>query len=175
MQARWLLRPIMGIWNKYVKGAQVEREILAIPPPLTDAVDFAAPTHLTQVRAIDAEPTFTHELHEAAYEGGQQWIERLVEEEGVSAHTTDNHGATGMHFAAMNARFEAMGYLMDQNLDINVEDSSGCTPLAWYVMAKNIEFGTDQEEWPHDTKKAIEWMTSQGAIAKFLPMFANTV
>jgi len=49
MQARWLLRPILGIWNKYVKGAQVERAILAIPPPLTDAVDIAAPTHLVQV------------------------------------------------------------------------------------------------------------------------------
>lgn len=132
MQARWLLRPIMGIWNKYVKGAKVERDILAIPPPLTDAVDIAAPTHLVQVRkkvrekrscalprsylwsccnhltpyllhvhkmlpfpsmlqvrAIDAEPTFSHELHEAAYEGGQLWIERLVEEEGVAPDTKD--------------------------------------------------------------------------------------
>lgn len=136
MQARWLLRPILGIWNKYVKGAQVERDILAIPPPLTDAVDIAAPTHLVQVcvrtinsvvscpfpwrfhfiyniyhhnqlnpiscmstflpltsklqvRALDAEPTFSHELHEAAYEGGQQWIERLVEEDGVAPDTKD--------------------------------------------------------------------------------------
>jgi hypothetical protein len=30
--------------------AQVEREIAAIPPALTDAVDIAAPTHLVQVR-----------------------------------------------------------------------------------------------------------------------------
>ena len=39
------------------------------------------------------------------------------------------HGATAMHFAAMNARFEAMSYLMDRDVDINVQDSSGCTPL----------------------------------------------
>jgi hypothetical protein len=37
---------------------------------------------------------------------------------------------------------------MDKNLDINVPDASGCTPLAWYIMSKNIEHGTDQEEWP---------------------------
>jgi len=175
MQARWLLRPIMGIWNKYVKSSKVEREIAAIPPPLTDAVDIAAPTHLVQVRSLESEPTFGLELHEAAWEGGQQWIERLVEEEGVPADAVDNHGATAMHFAAMNARFEAMSYLMDRDVDINVQDSSGCTPLAWYIMAKNIEFGTDQEVWPEGCKKAIEWMTSQGAVAQMLPMFANTV
>lgn len=44
---------------------------------------------MLQVRAVDAEPTFSHELHEAAYEGGQQWIERLVEEEGVLPDTKD--------------------------------------------------------------------------------------
>ena len=44
-----------------------------------------------------------------------------------------------------------------------------------YVMAKNIEFGTDQEAWPDEQKKAVEWMASQGAVARFLPMFANTV
>jgi hypothetical protein len=42
-------------------------------------------------------------------------------------------------------------------------------------MAKNIEFGTDQQKWPDECKKAVEWMTSQGALAHFLPMFANTV
>jgi hypothetical protein len=175
MQARWLLRPILGIWNKYVQGAKAERTILAIPPPLTDAVDIAAPTHLVQVRALEAEPTFSQELHEAAYEGGQQWIERLVEEDAVPADTTDAHGATGMHFAAMNARFEAMSYFMDHGLDINVEDNSGCTPLAWYVMARNIEFGTNQEVWPEECKKALDWMTSQGAVTRFIRMFSNTV
>ena len=27
MQARWLLRPIMGIWNKYVKSAKVPKPV----------------------------------------------------------------------------------------------------------------------------------------------------
>jgi hypothetical protein len=175
MQARWLLRPILGVWNKYVKSAKVERDILAIPPPLTDAVDIAAPTHLVQVRGHDSEPTFEHELHEAAFEGGQQWLERLVEEEGVAADTTDQHGGAAMHFAAMNMRYEAIGYLMDRNVDINIQDHAGCTPLAWYIMTKNLEFGTDQEEWPDECKKAVEWMVSQGAVAQFLPMFSNTV
>lgn len=148
MQARWLLRPILGIWNKFVKGAKHQREIDTLPPPLTDTVDIAAPTHLVQIRGLETEPTFAHELHEAAFEGGQQWIERLVEEEGVAAGVADQYGGTAMHFAVLNARFEAINYLMDKNLDINVPDASGCTPLAWYIMSKNIEHGTDQEEWP---------------------------
>ena len=38
--------------NRAAHGSciQVEREIAAIPPPLTDAVDIAAPTHLVQAR-----------------------------------------------------------------------------------------------------------------------------
>lgn len=175
MQARWLLRPILGIWNKYVRSAKEEREIAAIPPPLTDTIDIAAPTHLVQVRGIEAEPTFSHELHEACYEGGQQWIERLVEEDGVAADIRDGNGATGMHFAAVNARLEAIGYLMDRDVDINVVDVSGCSPLAWYIMARNVEFGTDQDKWPAQCNKVVEWMSSQGALALFCPMFANTV
>lgn len=41
------------------------------------------------------------------------------------------NGATALHFAALNARFEAMSYLMDHDVDINIHDGAGCTPLAW--------------------------------------------
>jgi hypothetical protein len=36
-----------------------------------------------------------------------------------------------MHFAALNMRVEAIGYLLDHDVDINICDGSGCTPLAW--------------------------------------------
>ena len=28
-----------------------------------------------------------------------------------------------------------------QGVGVNVEDSAGCTPLAWLVMARNVESG----------------------------------
>lgn len=40
---------------------------------------------------------------------------------------------------------------------MNVAYASGCTPLAWYIMAKKLEYGKDQKR------------DRQGEISKILP------
>lgn len=175
MRVRWLIRPVLTVWYKYVKQEMKLKERFSRPLPSQDTVDFAAPTHIVNVKAMDYDVAFTFELHEAASEGGLRWMQRLIEEEDVDPHTADDGGATAMHYAAMNGHIEAMDYLLDHGVDINIQDKSGCTPKAWLLMARFVEYGTDTEQWPEAWQRVVEWVDSKGAIAKFLPMFPFSV
>jgi hypothetical protein len=46
---------------------------------------------------------------------------------------------------------------MDHDLHLNGAHASGCTTLAWYIMAKKREYGKDQKEG------------TDGEISKILP------
>jgi hypothetical protein len=141
MRVRQLLHPVLLVWHQFVKLELKEKERFSLAPPSNHTVDFAAPTHVVNVKAIDYEIAFTFELHEAASEGVWLWMRRLVEDENADPCISDSHGATAMHYAAMNGHIEAMDYLLTVGVDINAEDQSGCTPKAWLLMARFVEYG----------------------------------
>mmetsp|Transcript_5359 Transcript_5359/g.13716 ORF Transcript_5359/g.13716 Transcript_5359/m.13716 type:complete len:384 (-) Transcript_5359:196-1347(-) len=172
MRARWLLRPILKIWYKHVEEQKVERDRwLKVPPP-TSTVDIAAPAHVVHVQSHERELVFEVELLEAAYEGGVGWLQRLVEDDLVDVDSRDQYGASAMHLAAIAGNISAMDYLDERGLDVNCEDRSGCTPLAWLVMARQLDFGIDPSQWPDEWRKPYEWLKSREARAKFVPLFA---
>ncbi|KAJ1471994.1 hypothetical protein T484DRAFT_3474338 [Baffinella frigidus] len=115
------------------------------------------------------------QVFEAAGEGGMKWLERLVEEEGFAVHMTDDYGATALHYAAINSRLEIMQWLVTEGVGVNLEDSAGCTPLAWLIMARNVESGKDKKLWSKEAQAAHAWLVKQGAVARYLPMFPATV
>lgn len=126
------------------------------PLPSQDTVDFAAPTHIVNVKAMDYDVAFTFELHEAASEGGLRWMQRLIEEEDVDPHTADDGGATAMHYAAMNGHIEAMDYLLDHGVDINIQVQSPSSE----VQHARFCTRTDGRRWLGGTR------TSQGALRR---------
>ena len=144
------------------------------PPPSTKIIDLAAPCHVVS-GGSSTMIAFQIELHEAASEGGTIWMQRLIDQEGCDPSIKDSAGATAMHFAALRGRMEALVLLKERGVDVNVEDNSGCTPLAWLIMARQLEFGVDYTTWPQEWKQIHGWLLKQGAKAKYLPVFSFSV
>jgi ankyrin repeat protein len=201
LRARWLLRPIMLIWLKYVifvcllftmpvdlaldhgfdlriffryiKDEVRRRESSLNAPASTNIVDLAPPYHVVDVPTEALK--FEFELHEAASEGGVLWMQRLIDQNGFDPSTQDSGGASAMHFAALRGRSDAMSFLFERGVDVNIQDNSGCTPLSWLIMARQVEFGVDVEAWPDEWQHIYKKLVDRGAIAIFVRMFTFSV
>ncbi|KAL4974709.1 hypothetical protein BDW66DRAFT_139109, partial [Aspergillus desertorum] len=69
----------------------------------------------------------------AAIHGRVDAVAWLAHQEGVEVNLRDeNEGWTALHFAVDKGAFEVVRMLLaDQRTDINVEDHSGLTPVAF--------------------------------------------
>jgi hypothetical protein len=196
LRARWLLRPIMLIWLKcvtfvclhftlwsmvlikcifvrYIKDDIRRRESSLNPSASTNIVDLAPPYCV--VEAHTEALKFDFELHEAASEGGVLWMQRLIDQNGFDPSIQDSGGASAMHFAALRGRSDAMSFLLERGVDVNIQDNSGCTPLSWLIMARQVEFGVDVTAWPDEWQHIYEILVDHGAIARFVRMYPFSV
>ncbi len=155
---------------RYVKDEIRRREISRNPPASTNIVDLAPPYHVVEAQAEALK--FEFELHEAASEGGVLWMQRLIDQDGFDPSTQDSGGASAMHFAALTGRSDALSFLFERGVDVNIQDNSGCTPLSWLIMARQVEFGVDVAAWPDEWQHIHEKLVDRGAIARFVYPFS---
>jgi ankyrin repeat protein len=50
----------------------------------------------------------------------------------------DKYGRTPVHYACEKNYFFSILYLLDKNIDINIQDNEGNTPLAICLISKNL-------------------------------------
>lgn len=89
-------------------------------------------------------------LQRAARDGRFQTVQRLIEEEGADPSLCNSKGLTLLMWAAVRDAAEWVGYLVQQNLDVNAVDREGRTALMWAaeyghleVVEKLIDCGAD--------------------------------
>ena len=102
-------------------------------------------------------------------------MQRLIDQDGCDPSIQDSAGASAMHFAALRGRLDALKFLKERGVNVNIQDKAGCTPLAWLVMARQMDHGIDIQKWPEDLQNIHAWLVSQGAKAVFLPVFSFSV
>ena len=166
--------------------------------PSSSMVDLSAPRCPADVLGVGGTsaggpPAIEVELHEAASEGGVQWMTRLLDEEGFEPGSVDSKGATALHLAAANGRNEACALLLERRADVNATDAAGCTPLAWLRLAAvgrhgpgpgpdRAGPGADESEadrldgehahWPEAWRATEALLLDAGAHAVFLPAYS---
>lgn len=60
-------------------------------------------------------------------------------------HSTDRHGKSGLHIAAMHGHYQMMEVLLGQGAEINATDKNGWTPLHCAAKGKKNRLFTVNE------------------------------
>jgi ankyrin repeat protein len=100
-----------------------------------DQVSFTKPQHTSAPKFSGLFGKSDNEkLLEAAKIGDAIRVDRLLRRRGVKINTTDNEGATPLHWAARNNNVDVALSLIDKGADINAKCHQGYTPLHGAVV-----------------------------------------
>eukprot|EP00218_Dolichomastix_sp_CCMP3274_P009572 CAMPEP_0170135698 /NCGR_PEP_ID=MMETSP0033_2-20121228/2611_1 /TAXON_ID=195969 /ORGANISM="Dolichomastix tenuilepis, Strain CCMP3274" /LENGTH=254 /DNA_ID=CAMNT_0010371301 /DNA_START=28 /DNA_END=792 /DNA_ORIENTATION=+ len=75
-------------------------------------------------------------LHQAAFKGQLDVVQRLVEAEGVDIDGKDGGGHTAVHYASGFGRHAVLEYLMAQGANIEIRDMWGKCCIDWAVQGE---------------------------------------
>jgi ankyrin repeat protein len=74
-------------------------------------------------------PGFCGEIHDAAKSGDLEKVKELLKDNPDLVASKDNYGATPLHWAALTGQYEVVGFLLNNNANVNAKSTNGMTPL----------------------------------------------
>lgn len=74
-------------------------------------------------------PAWAGPIHQAAFQGRQDTVKRLIDEKKNDVNETDGFGSTPLHYAAMGGKTEMVSWLLGNGAAVNARDVGGYSPL----------------------------------------------
>eukprot|EP00730_Choanoeca_flexa_P002516 TRINITY_DN11078_c0_g1_i1.p1 TRINITY_DN11078_c0_g1~~TRINITY_DN11078_c0_g1_i1.p1 ORF type:complete len:1134 (+),score=123.20 TRINITY_DN11078_c0_g1_i1:36-3404(+) len=111
-------------------------------------------------------------LHDAAFQGNALMLLLLIQG-GANAMAADNEGRLALHWATRGGAPDSIDILLQScpQLDINVTDEAGMTPLMWAaynnapkMIKRLLKLGAELNEKDIDGKTAMHWAVHADSV-----------
>jgi len=132
---RTMLKPGKRFYKRPSMRAVVGLLIVAL---LTIPANWGLTRRARAEKGSEPQKKSSKSLHEAAQDGDNHQI-RLLIAQGADVNAKYGNGATPLHIAIMNSKFETANLLISKGADVNATNKYGLTPLHNAVLKSDIK------------------------------------